>query len=178
MTILETIKYRRSVRKYTSGEVALEDIMLLLDAARWAPTGGDVQAWTFIVLREDANIRKLRAVSPGMLGEPTAAIVICTDMDRVLERGGRPPQQFLPRMDTAMAAQNIMLLAQELGLGSCPIGSFNREAVQVLLDLPPSVIPELVISLGYPAGETKAPARRAIEEIVHYERYEGRPDGS
>ncbi len=178
MTILETMKSRRSVRKHAPKSVALEDITLLLDAGRWAPTGGNVQAWAFIVVREEANLRKLRAVSPGMLGQPTAAIVLCTDVDRVLQKRGKPPRQFLPRMDTAMAAQNILLLAQELGLGSCPIGSFNREAVRILLDLPPSVVPELVISLGYPAGERQAPARRPIEEITHYERYGGKLDAS
>lgn len=70
--------------------------MLLLDAASWAPTGGNVQAWTFIVLRESANVRKLKAVSPGMLGEPMAAIVICIDMDRVLKRGGATSPAISP----------------------------------------------------------------------------------
>jgi nitroreductase len=77
-------------------------------------------------------------------------------------------------MDTAMAAQNMLLLAQELGLGSCAIGSFNRQAVSLLLDLPPSVIPELIVALGHPAGESRPPARRSIEEIAHLERYGGK----
>jgi nitroreductase len=177
LSILETIKSRRSVRRFSSEPVPLDSIMRILDAGRWAPSGGNVQAWTFVVVREDTNLRKLRAVSPGMLGEPTVAIVLCSDQERILASGGRPHSQFLPRMDTAMAAQNMLLLAQELGLGSCPIGSFNRQAVSLLLDLPRSVIPELIVSVGHPAGERTAPPRRPLQEIAHFERYGGKVDG-
>jgi nitroreductase len=166
---MEIVRARRSVRRFRSDPVPVEAIMELFEAGRWAPSGGNAQAWVFVVVRQDSALRKLKAVSPGMLGDPTAAIVLCTDTDRIWE--GRSTKRSLPGMDTGMAAQNMLLMAQALGLGSCPIASFNPQAVSLLLDLPSSLKPELIISLGYPAGETRAPARRPIEEIAHFESY-------
>ena len=165
------------MRRFSTEPVPLDSIMRILEAGRWAPSGGNAQAWIFVVVRKATNLRRLQAVSPGMLGEPTAAIVLCSDQERIRASSGRPPSQFMPRMDTAIAAQNMLLMAQELGLGTCPIGSFHRQAVSLLLDLPRSVIPELIVSVGHPAGERMAPPRRPLQEIAHFERYGGKADG-
>jgi nitroreductase len=74
-------------------------------------------------------------------------------------------------MDVAMAAQNMMLAAYSLGIGSCPIASFNKTAVKELLDIPEHVDPILMVSLGYPDRWPEPPRRRPLEEVVHYGKY-------
>jgi len=76
-------------------------------------------------------------------------------------------------MDVAMAAQNMILAAYSLGIGSCPVASFNKAAVRELLEIPEHVEPVLIVSLGYPEEWPRPPARRSLEEVVHYERYRG-----
>jgi nitroreductase len=146
--------------------VSSESLLSLLEAARWAPSGGNKQPWLIVVVQESDNIQKIKMFSPGLSGDPPVLFFLCDD--KTVEGGTH-------LMDIAMAAQNILLTAREQGLGSCPIRSFNQRAVQMLLDLPTHVTPQLLISLGYPEGPINIPPRRAIEQMVHWERYGGQP---
>jgi len=77
----EAIKGRRSVRSFVNKPVERALLERLIEAAVWAPTGGNAQTWIFIVVNEKSRIEKIRAISPGLLGEPTALIVVCQDKD-------------------------------------------------------------------------------------------------
>jgi nitroreductase len=165
--VLEIIKSRRSIRKFTETPIPAEVLTSLLEAARWAPSGGNNQPWAFVVLREPANIRKVKMFSPGLGGVPTAIIVICSD---------RSVADSTAVMDVAMAAQNVMLAATDSGLGSCVVRSHNQSALQTLLSLPAQIVPELIVTLGYPAKEARNPGRHPIEELVHWEEYGGQLD--
>ena len=65
----------------------------------------------------------------------------------------------------------MMLAAYSLGIGSCPIASFNKKALKELLDIPEHVDPVLMISLGYPTEWPIPPSRRPLEEVVHLNGY-------
>ena len=164
--LLEIIKSRRSTRAFAGDPIPYETLLLLLEAARWAPSGGNQQAWLFLVVQQAAGIQKIKFFSPGLSGQPAALLVLCADStaegDTIL-------------MDLAMAAENVMLTATEHGLGSCAVRSFNRKAVQTLLNLPSHLSPELITSLGYPAGPARVSTRRALAEVVHWEHYGGHP---
>lgn len=165
--VLELIKSRRSIRSFLEKPIPPEVLSSLLEAARWAPSGGNNQPWAFVVLREPANIRKIKMFSPGLGGDPTALIVICSD---------RSVEDSTAVMDVAIAAQNVMLAATGSGLGSCVVRSHNQSALQALLSLPAHVVPELIVALGYPAKPARNPGRRPIEELVHWEEYGGQLD--
>lgn len=70
-----------------------------------------------------------------------------------------------------MAAQNIMLLAHELGIGSCPVRSFHPKVVKILLDLPAWIEPQLIILLGYSTSQPTTPYKRSLEEMTHWEQF-------
>lgn len=165
--ILDIIMSRRSIRDFLESPVPSEVLSSLLEAARWAPSGGNRQPWLFVVVCKKANVEKIKMFAPGLQGDPPALIVLCRD-----ESVG----STTAIMDISMAAQNMLLTATANGLGSCVVRSFNAPAIQLLLRLPSHVIPELIISLGYPGKPTRIPSRRAIEDLVHRERYEGRAD--
>jgi len=96
-------------------------------------------------------------------------IVLCINKKRA-EKGGRAGESTA-LMDVSMAAQNMMLMAYSLGIGSCPIVSFNKMALKELLDVPEYVEPVLIISLGYPEFWPKPPKRRSLKEVVHVEKF-------
>jgi nitroreductase len=102
-----------------------------------------------------------------MFDMPSAIVAVCRDM-KIAEKTGNP---LLSIFDVAMATQNILLMAYDLGIGSCPVRSFNQKAIQVLLDLPDHVLPELLVTLGYPAEKPSPRERRA--GTVFFERYGG-----
>lgn len=166
--VRDVIKGRRSVRSFKDERISKEHLTFILEAGIWAPSGGNAQPWEFVVVRDKATIEKIRLFSPGLFGDPDVIVVLCINKERV--KGGKS-EELVALMDIAMAAQNMMLAAYSLGVGSCPIASFNKIAVKELLEIPEHVDPVLMLSLGYPDRWPKPPKRRPLEEVVHYEKY-------
>ena len=156
----EAIRGRRSVRTFLDRPVTRETIERLLEAAIWAPSGGNAQTWRFVVLVDPAEIRKIKIVSPGLLGDPVAVIAVCQDLVQARAKGGNLGETFLAPVDSAMATQNLLLAAYAEGLGTCAIASFHRRGVSRLLGLAEGIEPILLVSLGYPAQLPPAPARQ------------------
>jgi nitroreductase len=142
----------------------------VLEAAAASASAGNVQPWGFVLVQDPGRLRALRALAPGIIGEPTAVVAICLDMKRAEERGGAMGPK-LAWMDIGLATQNALLAAHDLGLGACPIGSFHRQAVAVFLDLPAHVEPVLLIALGYPQAKPPVTGRRPLSEVCFAERW-------
>jgi nitroreductase len=166
--VLEAIKGRRSVRSFRDGRIPEDHLKVVLEAAVWAPSGSNAQPWEFVVVRDRSTVEKIKLFSPGLFGDPDTLVVLCVNRERIKGRG---PKELVALMDVAMAAQNMMLAAYSLGIGSCPIASFNKTAVKELLDIPEHVDPILMVSLGYPDRWPEPPRRRPLEEVVHYGKY-------
>ena len=166
MQVFDIIKQRRSVRLYTEQAIEENKLKKLVEAAIWAPSAGNIHTWNLVVVQRKEDIELIKAVAPGMHGNPTALMILCDDRKKVYGKGGEEERDVLSKMDIAIATQNICLEATELGLGSCIIRLFNRDAVRGLLDLPENMTPELVVSLGYPKSIPKPPPRRTVEDTV------------
>jgi nitroreductase len=166
MQVFDIIKQRRSVRFYTDEAIDEDKLKKLVEAAIWAPSAGNIHAWNIVIVQRKGDIELIKAVSPGMLGNATALMILCADKRRAYDKGGEVGRDVLSIMDLAIATQNICLEATELGLGSCIIKSFNQNAVRELLDLPENISPELVVSLGYPRSIPNPPPRRTVEDTV------------
>ncbi|MEM1580601.1 MAG: nitroreductase family protein [Nitrososphaerota archaeon] len=169
MDLMEIIKGRRAVRNFLDKEIAGKDLEVILEAGIWAPSGSNIQPWEFILVDDPVLVKKIKLVSPGLYGLPRALIVLCVNRKRC-EKGGKLGENMAV-MDVSMAAQNMMLMAYSLGIGSCPIVSFNKLALKQLLDIPEHVEPLLIISLGYPTEWPQPPSRRPLEEVVHVNGY-------
>lgn len=166
MQVFDIIKKRRSVRFYTDEAIEEDKLKKLTEAAIWAPSAGNIHAWNIVIIQRKGDIELVKAISPGMLGNSTALMILCADKRKAYNKGGEVGRDVLSKMDIAIAAQNLCLEATELGLGSCIIRSFNQEAVRGLLDLPENIIPELVVTLGYPRSIPHPPPRRTVEDAV------------
>ena len=167
--IFDIIKGRRSIRDFEPRDIPQEYLRLILEAGIWAPSGGNLQPWEFILIKKKDLIEKVKLISPGLFGDPTAIIVICINRE-IAKKAGKLGE-FMPLMDISMAAQNMMLMAHALGIGSCPVLSFNKVALKELLALPEYIEPALLITLGYPKYIPKPPKRRPLEEVVHIDGY-------
>lgn len=152
--------------------MAREHIELILESARWAPSAGNRRLNVYIVLQNLAVIRKVRAISPGMLPVPPAIIVICVDTAKALSLGFRYREQASAYVDLGTALENMLLTAHVLGLGACPMMSFHRPAAQLLLDLPQTLVPEVMMLVGEPAEPHQARPRPVnIDEFTHWQGY-------
>jgi nitroreductase len=150
---------RRSVRKFREDAVSDEMVRKLLEAAHWAPSGGNRQAWRFVAVQDRRKISMIKAFSPGLRGDPPLVIVAC------IEKPTEPISKVVYLMDISMASQNILLAAAELGLGTCCVRSFSEYAIRKLVNLSADIDPMLLISVGYPDEKPSPPYRKPMNEI-------------
>ncbi len=159
--LLKTIKERRSVRRYAQEPPSLDDLKLLVDAARWAPSGGNLQPWKFVIVTNKKMLEAIKMMSPGIIRDlPPALIALCHDEKRMV--GGRETQLI----DMGAAMENILLMVHALGFGACPIASFDSESVAELMDLPSHIKPLLLICVGKPVDKPKPPPKLPIDELI------------
>lgn len=167
--MIETILKRRSIRRYQQKTIPGETIEQLLKCAMSAPSAGNQQAWSFLILNKHDDLVKLMPFSPyaGMLKEAAAAIVVCGDISMEKFPG------FWVQ-DCAAATENILLAATSLGIGSVWLAAHPLQErvdfIRNLFGIPDNVIPLSVVALGYPA-ETKDSADRYLPNRVHYEKW-------
>lgn len=170
MDFWQVIRSRHSVREFAPGrEVAPELVNTLLEAAIEAPSAGNRQSWHFVVVREAARRAALARAAGGQMFLATApvVIVVCADPDRSAARYGQRGRSLYTYQDTAAAAQNLLLAATALGLGSCWVGAFDDGAVSQALSLGRGLIPVAMIPVGYGAGPTgRETTRRPVSEVV------------
>lgn len=172
MELSEAIQKRRSVRSFRGEPVQEELLMQLIQAAALAPSASNLQAWQFLLLTDSDLVKKVDLFSPGLLGSPPVIIAVCSDMNYALEHGSPNSEVYGCIMDASMAAENIMLKAQDIGLGTCAIKSYNTDAVKKLLNLPGHYRMELLIAVGYPEGNPRPRRLRPINEILHFNKWE------
>jgi nitroreductase len=168
MDVLETIRTRRSIRKYKKELVPEEMLKQVLEAGRWAPSANNSQPWNFIVLRDEKLRKKIAEVTKygKFLADAPLGIVVVVD----------PDVSTHPAEDGAIATQNMMLAAHALGLGTCWIGSYgsvHEERVKQMLKIPEKKRLLSIFALGFPTEVTES-KRKGLEEIVFTDAYEKR----
>lgn len=149
--LLAMMRKRRVSRQFTEQPVPTEALQQIVEAGRWATSGGMRYPHRFIVVRDPKTIGLIRAASPGMLTEPPALIVIMIETEQAEEDSMRVEPWTVHWVDVGTAAMSMTTMAQALGLGSCPVTSFSKSAVSAMLALPANLSPEFILILGYPA---------------------------
>jgi len=171
--VFEAIKSRRSVRAFTNEPVSEEKVMKLIDAARWAPSAGNIQPWEFVVVREPEIKRGLSAAAldQTFIEEAPVVIVVCANQLRSSRGYGSRGFNLYCLQDTAAATQNMLLAAHSLGLATCWVGAFQEEEARKVLHVPSGVRPIAIIPVGHPAEKPEAPDKRPLSEIIHHKTF-------
>jgi len=175
LDVLEAIKNRRSIRAFTEKNVSDKTVETLIDAARHAPSAGNIQPWEFIIVRSQEQKRKLTeaALNQALIQEAPVAIVVCANEAHSRMGYSNRGASLYCIQDTAAATQNILLAAFSLGLGTCWIGAFHEKQVAEALSLPNEVRPVAIIPVGYPAEKPQIRSKRPLSQITHYESFGG-----
>jgi len=161
---LTLARQRRAVRAFRPDPVPPELLDCVLEAARWAPTAGNLQAWRVAVLTTRAARERLRRRPDDFLVAAPVVLAFCADT-RAAEAGyGARGAALYAVQDATLACAHAMLAAADAGLGSCWVGAFDEAAVAAALRLPEGLRPVALLPLGYPAETPAAPARRPTAE--------------
>ncbi|MDF1614917.1 nitroreductase family protein [Desulfurivibrio dismutans] len=167
MSILETIKNRRSIRKFRPEPVPAELVDRLQQALIWAPSAGNLQARKFFFVYNEQLKNELAAAALNQRFVAAAPLVIVACADRAIEsRYGARGINLYAVQDVAASLMGMMLLAHDEGLGSVWVGAFHEDEISRLLDLPPNLIPVAMAPMGYPAKVPTAPPRVSPAEAI------------
>jgi nitroreductase len=160
MDVFEAMQRRRMHRRFTDEPVSEEVLAKLVHAAGLAPMGGNELVRRIIVVTDPRMVKTVREVTPSMLANPVAIIVICTELDRAEISMGRQGRDILSLLDAGASAENIALAAPALGIGISFVRSVNDSALREVLDLPENVRQDILVGVGHPAATPSIPARR------------------
>ena len=187
-TTSETIRIldkRGSIRNYKADPVSDDLVSAVLGAAQRAPTSANVQAYSYIVVRDGETRRQLSEVAGGQahIAQAPVFLAYCADLtgldlacrmhgqtlaDETFEMG------LVATIDAALTGMCASLAAESLGLGSVMIGAMRNDpaAVARILGLPPKVYVVFGMCLGWPAAPATPKPRIPVEGMVHFERYD------
>lgn len=174
--VLSLLASRRVCRAFSEAPVADNNLVAILEAARWGPSAGNNRIQRFLVVRDPERIRLVKALAPGVLTTPPVMIAICTDLEIAERQGVRVGLHASVFIDVGTAAMSMMVQAHGLGLGTCPVRAFSQSGVRTVLDLPPEARPELLLLVGHPVHPNAGPLRRRrpspkLRELAFWERY-------
>ena len=164
MEMLEIMRSRRSVRRYTEEKIPDEQLKKIVTAALLAPSGHSKYPCEYIVVKNRELLEKMSHCRKGvakMLEGAAAAVVVIADKEK--------SDTFVE--DSCVAMMSMELMATSLGIGNCWIQIRNREAeddstseeyLRGLLNFPENFACQSILSLGYPAKEPRA---RELEKL-------------
>ncbi len=176
MEILQAIKTRRSIRRYLDVPIEWEKVGVVLEAGRLAPSAGNTQEWSFIVVTDEGargEIAECCVDGYWMVTAPVH-IVIVANVEPIARNYGMRGERLYSIQDCAVAATQMMLAAVSQGLGTCWVGAFDEHALRRLISIPDSIRPQLILTLGYPDEKPKMPGRKPLENIVFLNSYGNR----
>lgn len=172
---LQAIMNRRSVRYYLDRPIGEEEVKIILKAGMSGPSCVNARDWSFIVVTDPEMLNRM-ADANGRPAEPLRraklGILICGDLQRAFS--GAKEYWVI---DGAIAAQNMTLAAQALGIGSVWLGTWPQmervERQRRLFNLPEEIVPHSVLAFGYPDPQADPPRERPEweEDRVHYEQW-------
>lgn len=195
--IMDSIKKRRSIRKYSSRPVSKEILSEILEAAGWAPSAHNVQPWRFIVLIDKAlkqdlaeamanawmadmikdgmpmEVREnLRKTSVERFTRAPVLIIACLSMNDMIKYADKPRQKCehdLAVQSLGAAIQNMLLAAHSKNIGACWFCApiFCKDTVRKVLKIPEDVEPQALITMGYPAEKPSAPSRKPLQSYSY-----------
>lgn len=196
MELKSVIESRRSIRKFLPDSIPEEYIREILEAARLAPSGGNIQPWRFVIIKSPEAREKLKDFTLGFVANAPVIIVCCSDLNanqsyreryKELRRAGAfdevvfdAPQsstEKVPSMNedqikgylnlnTAIAVENMVLRATDLGLGSCWVMMFDRHKLASWLQLDSNLYPVCLLPLGFADQKPLIRPRKNLEEII------------
>ncbi len=181
---MNSLKERKTIRKYQSKDISAEMLNDLLEAAFRASTVGNMQVYSVVVTRDAERKKRL---APAHFNQPmveSAPVVLtfCIDLrrfsqwcrQRKAEPGYGNLEWFVTgAIDTSLVAQTFCVAAEEQGLGICYLGTttYNPDKIVEILELPELVFPLITLTVGWPDENPLQVDRLPLEAIVHDEVY-------
>lgn len=170
LTLDDALKKRRSTRAFTDRPVSRAEVGTLLEAAILAPSACNMQSWHFYAVMDSSVRAAFGEVCASWACTAPVIFVICADQTALREKfGGRWGDDRLRTFviqDTALAAENLLLKAADMGLGGCFMGAFDAAKCREVLSIPEKYEIVALIPVGEPAEEIPPKERKPLAEVA------------
>lgn len=175
MDVYECIKTRRSIRKFKDIQVPWDLIVKLLEAAKSAPSSGNIQNWKFIVINDKDAKREIAEFCGNQLWIAKAPVILVAvaDVDKARRFYGIRGERLYSIQNVAAAVENVLLMAHSLGLGGCWVGYMEEDKITSALTLSPGIRPQAVIPIGFPAENPPCPPKYTLENTMYFRQFGG-----
>jgi nitroreductase len=153
----------RAIRNFKDQPLSDAHLHAILEAGRWTGSSKNRQNWSIVVVNEPDQRERLAAC--GDFTDPIRRAPLAIAL--VQEKGGSD-------FDIGRLAQNLMLAARAIGVGSCPVTFHRNDDAASVLGLPPDARSRYGIAIGYVAdgaGPARIGGRKSLDEFVHWNRY-------
>jgi nitroreductase len=168
MDTIECIESRRSCRLYLDIPVEFEKLGNILNAGRVAPSSGNLQDWRFVLVTEEKTRKQLAEASQKQywMEKAPVHIVVCSLPEKEDIMYGKRGKELYTIQNCANAAMSMLLAAHDQGLGACWVGAFQEPMVRRALQMPDSIKPVAILTIGYPDEEPARTPKLAIDNVT------------
>jgi coenzyme F420-0:L-glutamate ligase/coenzyme F420-1:gamma-L-glutamate ligase len=203
--VIENIKQRRSIRKYSSTRVPRKIVNEILEAAQYAPSAHNAQPCRFIILTQKNSkknlatamakartedlirdnvplklVKKTNKTSVQRFTNAPVLVIACitmADMTKYPDEQRQKNERDLAIQSLGAAIENILLAAHSKGLGACWFSApiFCKDAVRKVLRIPEDVEPQALVAMGYPTEKPSAPLRKPFQDICYFDYWSKKP---
>src|SRR3989338_369638 len=176
MDVFDCIRTRRSVRKYKDKQVPWDNIVEILQAAKFAPFAGNVLNCKFVVVKNEDKRKAIAETCAQQywMQDAPIHIVVVGEPEKSERYYGARGGRLYTIQGAAAAMQNMLLTAHSLGLGACWVGAFDEEEIRRLCNLPENVNVQGVLTIGFADEVPEMPPKYRIEHIMFFEKWWGR----
>lgn len=169
MDIKTAIFERRSTRAFTGRIPTADEIRYILRAAVNAPSACNLQSWHFYCVTDPDIRSRFCEFAADWVATAPVIFVVCTDSRAIEARFGKNEKtaKFVIQ-DTALAMENMLLAAVDIGLGGCIIGAYDDDKCRKVLNIPEEYKPVALLPMGEPTAKIPPRARKPIDEVVTF----------
>jgi nitroreductase len=169
MQLMNAIKKRKSVKRFSNKKPNWRKVIRAIDAVRFAPAAGNQFAMKFIMISDKETIQKLAESAQQQFIKDAHFIVVAVSDDSKLERSYGERAARYSRQQAGAAIQNFLLTAEEQGLSTVWIGHFVEEQVKNILKIPEGMVVEAFFPIGHETKIKRSEARKPeLENIIYF----------
>lgn len=174
MDVKKAIEIRKSIRRFKEKEVPNKIIKEVIDAARRAPSGHNLQSWHFIVVKSKEKLLRFKereVFNQKELYESPVVIVCCTEKEPYSPHSIKKYEREISLINLSLASAFLVLRATELGLGTCFVAWCDKEKIKKILGIPEDIIMPYIIVMGYPNENPKSRGRKELNKIMSFDKW-------
>ncbi|MFH1823561.1 MAG: nitroreductase family protein [archaeon] len=173
MPVEKLMEKRMSIRKYSSRPIDFNKIAEICNVARLTPCASNIPTVKIVIIADKDKIKEItQATQQPFVGGARTIILVCSDLKNLKRIHGEEGISIYSRQQAGAAIQNMLLKITELGLASCWVGWFDKNAIKRICKIPDNIQIEAVLPLAHPLNKKAKPKKKiGLKEICFYEKW-------